>query len=70
MPSDFLHVEECVLQSRLRLLESEKKEAALQLLQLEKSLALHKEEFRKKLNDLKEEHAETVRKVSVATCKN
>lgn len=64
-PSEFLHVEECVLQSRLQLLESEKKEATFQLLQLEKALALHKEEFRKKLNDMKEEHAESMDKVSI-----
>ena len=53
-----------MLQSRLRLLESEKKEAARQVLELEKSLALHKEEFRKKINSLKEEHAEAICQVS------
>lgn len=58
-----------MLQSRLRLLESEKKEAAIQVLELEKSLALHKEEFRRKLNSSKDEHAEAICKVSAEKMK-
>lgn len=64
LTSDPLHVEEH-LQSRLRVLENEKKETSLQVLELEKTLVLHRKEFHKQVESLKVQHEEAMCKVSL-----
>lgn len=62
LTSDLLHVEEC-LQSRVRLLEREKKQGSLQLLELEKSLAEQKRQYHTLMETLRKEHEEAMYKV-------
>ncbi len=63
LTSDLFHVENC-LQSRVKLLEKERKEAGLHVLQLEKTLALQKEKFHTLMETLRAEHEEAMYKVT------
>ena len=62
LTSDLLHVEEC-LQSRVKLLEGEKKSASLQILELEEALMLQKKEFHEQTERLTALHEEILCKV-------
>lgn len=64
LTSDLLHTEEC-LQSTVRLLESDKREAAKQVLELEKMLAIQKRQFHKQMETLRAQHEEAMSKVCV-----
>lgn len=63
LTSELLHVEEC-LQSRVKVLEVEKKDASLNILQLEKTLLEQKKEFHKEKESLFEQHRDAICKVS------
>ena len=61
LTSDLLHVEE-QLQSRVRMLEGEKRQTSLHVLELEKALASQKKQFHTAMETLRGEH-------EVAMCK-
>ena len=63
LTSDLLHVEAC-LQSRVKLLEEEKKHMASNILQLEKDLFEQKMRFSKEKETVLEEHKNTINKAS------
>jgi hypothetical protein len=62
LTSDLLHVEER-LQSRVRMLEGEKREASLQVLELEKALAQQKKQCHVLMETIRKEHEEAMYKV-------
>ena len=67
LTSDLLHVEE-QLQSRVRMLEGEKRQASLQALQLEKALASQKKQFHAAMETLRGEHEVAMCKVGSRCC--
>lgn len=63
LTSELLRVEEC-LQSRVKVLDGEKKELSQNILQLENALLEQKKEFRKEKESLFEENRDAICKVS------
>ena len=62
LTSDLLHIEEC-LQSRVKLLETEKRDISLNVLQLEKNLFEQKKRFNEERESLQEDYRNVTNKV-------